>query len=48
MGRHYGHVYYEADCMNIFANPFIDVNVENPSIAQMSQQPLKVLLNAYF
>ena len=48
MGRHHGHVYYEADCMFSFANPFIDLSVENPSMAQMMQKPLKVFLRTNY
>ena len=42
MGRNHGHVYFEADCLMSFANPFIDLNVENPSMAQRALTPLKV------
>ena len=42
MGRHHGYVYYEADCFNIFVNPFVDLHVENPTMQGMSQKPLKV------
>ena len=42
MGRNHGHVYYSVDCFNMCANPFIDLNVENPTWAQVLQNPLKV------
>ena len=42
MGRNHGYVYYSFDCFNGFVNPFIDLNVENPSFAQLLQNPLKV------
>merc|ERR1712223_1946475 len=43
MARNNGYIYYEADCMSIFVNPFVDVNAPEPSIAQMNQKPLKGL-----
>ena len=42
LARNHGYVYYEADCMSIFVNPFIDINTPEPSMAQMNQKPLKV------
>merc|ERR1719189_981030 len=43
LARNHGYIYYEADCMSIFVNPFIDVNTPEPSMAQMNQKPLKGL-----
>merc|ERR1719510_1451005 len=43
LARNNGYIYYEADCMSIFVNPFIDVHAPEPSIAQMNQKPLKGL-----
>ena len=42
MGRKHGYVYYEGDCYNSISNPFVDLNVDNPSMAQTDQTPLKV------
>ena len=42
LARNNGYIYYEADCMSIFVNPFIDIHAPEPSIAQMNQKPLKV------
>ena len=42
MGRQHGYVYYEVDCFNNFVNPFINPNIENPSLQQFLQSPLKV------
>ena len=42
MGRKHGHVYYEGDCYNSIMNPFVDPNVDDPSMAQSEQRPLKV------
>ena len=42
LARNNGYIYYEADCMSIFVNPFIDVHTPEPSMAQMNQKPLKV------
>ena len=41
MAKKNGYVYYEADCVRSFVNPFIDVDVPNPTMAQMNQKPLK-------
>lgn len=42
MAREKGYVYYEADCVMNFCNPFVDPNVENPSSAGLKQPSLKV------
>ena len=44
MGRKHGYVYYEGDCYSTMTNPFIDLNVDIPTMAQNSQTPLKVVL----
>ena len=41
MGRHHGYFYFEGDAFFSFLNPYIDVHVENPSLATGSQKPLK-------
>ena len=41
-GRNHGYVYYEADCFVQKVNPFIDLNVAEPSVSQLDQTPLKV------
>ena len=41
LARNNGYVYYEADCLSIFVNPYIDIHTPNPSMAQMNQKPLK-------
>ena len=41
MGRNHGYIYYSFDCFNSFVNPFIDLNVENPTFATDLQTPLK-------
>ena len=41
LARRLGYVYYECDTFAQLKNPFIDVNVENPSIAQLQQKILK-------
>merc|ERR1719225_899775 len=43
LARNNGYIYYEADCMSIFVNPFVDVNTPEPSMAQINQKPLKGL-----
>ena len=42
LARSEGYVYYEADCFGMFVNPFVDPNVEEPTLAMGSQRPLKV------
>ena len=41
MGRHHGYFYFEGDAFFSFVNPYIDVHVENPSLAIASQKNLK-------
>lgn len=41
LGRDKGYVYYEADTFGLMKNPFVDLNADNPSMAQMSQKELK-------
>ena len=42
LARKNGYVYYEADATMALINPFIPVDVDNPSLAQMQQKSLKV------
>ena len=41
LGKTAGYVYYEADCYGSCRNPYIPVDVPNPSMAQVNQNPLK-------
>ena len=41
LARENGYVYYEADCFSAVKNPYIPLEHENPSMAQMSQKVLK-------
>jgi len=41
LGRHDGYVYFEADAIASFLNPFVPTDVENPTIAAFRQKPLK-------
>ena len=41
LGREDGYVYYEADCFAQLKNPYIPLDEENPSIAQIKQKQLK-------
>ena len=43
MSRDHGYVYYEADCFFMFVNPFVDPNVEEPTLMMSGQKPLKVI-----
>ena len=42
MARKKGYVYYEADATMALINPFIDINIENPSLSTMKGRPMKV------
>ena len=42
LGRSHGYVYYEADCFGMFANPFVDPNLDEPTLQITKQKPLKV------
>ena len=42
LGRNAGYVYYEADCVLNHGNPYIPVDVENPSLSQRFQKHIKV------
>ena len=41
LARNHGYVYYEADCFGSMKNPYIPLDVANPSIAQIHQKNLK-------
>jgi len=41
LARNHGYVYYEADCFMAFKNPYVPLDVPNPSMAQMYQKTLK-------
>ena len=41
LGKTAGYVYYEADCFGTCKNPYIPVDVPNPSMAQVNQKPLR-------
>ena len=41
LGRDHGYVYYEADCFSGLKNPYISLQLDNPTLAQMSQKILK-------
>merc|ERR1719232_2286297 len=40
LARNHGFVYYEADCFGSLKNPYIPLDVDNPSMAQMNQRVL--------
>ena len=42
MAKKNGFVYYEADAMLGFSNPFVPLDVDNPSLATRYQKSLKV------
>ena len=47
LARHDGYVYYEADCTLEVLNPFVPLDVENPTLAAHRQKPLKVSIYFY-
>jgi len=40
LGRNHGFAYYEADCFASCRNPYIPLDVPDPSMAQVNQRPL--------
>ena len=43
MSQKHDFIYYEADCFNLYSNPFVDVkNAKNLQTAIMNTKPLKV------
>ena len=42
LAKDHDFIYYEADAFFMFCNPFIDPKTDNPSMATLSQKPLKV------
>eukprot|EP00093_Oithona_nana_P007932 07932.XXX_12552_12903_1 [CDS] Oithona nana genome sequencing. len=43
LAKEKGFVYYEADCFPSVVDPFIPLDVPEPSLAQLKQLPIKVL-----
>ena len=41
LARENGYVYYEADCFDKIKNPYVPLDAEDPSMAQIKQKPLK-------
>jgi len=41
LARNYGYVYYEADCFGALKNPYVPLDVDNPTMAGMYQKQLK-------
>ena len=41
LARKHGYVYYEADCFGHMKNPYIPLDADNPSLAQIHQRTLK-------
>ena len=40
LARSHGYVYYEADCIGSLRNPYVPLEVADPSVAQMHQKAL--------
>ena len=45
MAKDHGYIYYEGDSIMQLLNPFVDVNVDNPTVAASRTRPLKVKIN---
>ena len=41
LARNHGYVYYEADCFGALKNPYVPLDVANPTMAGMYQKPLR-------
>jgi len=41
LAKNHGYVYYEADCFGSLKNPYVPLDAENPSMAQLHQKPLR-------
>ena len=41
LGRNHGYVYYEADCFGSLKNPYVPLDVDNPTMATILQKVLK-------
>ena len=41
LARKFGYVYYEADCFGALKNPFVPLDVEDPSMVSMAQKAVK-------
>ena len=41
LARQHGFVYYEADCFGSIKNPYVPLDLEDPSMGQMYQKILK-------
>ena len=48
MGRDAGYIYYEADCIGNYLNPFVPSDAENPTVAAFKQKALKVRRLKFF
>lgn len=41
LAREKGFVYYEADCFGMMKNPYIPLDIDNPSLSTFKQKNLK-------
>ena len=48
LAKDHDFIYYEADAFFLFCNPFIDPKTDNPSMATLSQKPLKVHISSQY
>ena len=40
LARENGFVYYEADCFGMLKNPYVPLDIDNPSVSTMKQKSL--------
>ena len=41
LARENGYVYYEADCFGMLKNPYVPLDIDNPSLSTLKQNSLK-------
>ena len=42
LAKDHGFVYFEVDSLMMFSSPFVDPNLDEPSLQSLKQKPLKV------
>ena len=44
LAKDHGFVYFEVDSLMMFSSPFVDPNLDEPSLQSLKQKPLKVVV----
>ena len=42
LAKNHGYIYFEVDSLMMFSSPFVDPNLDEPSLQALKQKPLKV------